>query len=98
MPRPAGSDHVNVIISRWWTNAWAAVRRRGRALHDACLWQDTRQRRTMLVAEVILIGLVGCWLGLLAGVNLTAAVDPLQTKLSVQPSLHVGSVVSIPPL
>jgi hypothetical protein len=87
-----------LAASRWWTTSWAAVRRRARAVHDARLWQDTRQRRTLLVAEVILIGVVGCWLGLLAGGNLTAEVGPLQTKLSIQPSLHGGSVVSIPPL
>lgn len=52
----------------------------------------------MLVAEVVLIGLVGCWLGLLAGGRLDAGVGPLQTRLSVTPSLTGGTAVAIPPL
>src|SRR5689334_24953029 len=61
-------------------------------------WRGTRERRALLVAEILLIGIVGCWLGLLAGGNLTANVGPLNTRLSVQPSVHGGSEVSIPPL
>jgi predicted phosphodiesterase len=52
----------------------------------------------MLVAEVVLIGLVGCWLGLLAGGHLNAGVGPLRTRLSIEPRAGGGSVVSIPPL
>src|SRR3954469_7308951 len=107
MPLSARNDRGTVINSEqaeqaaqaaWWRRATAVVRRGARAVHEARLWQDTRQRRSLLVAEVILIGLVGCWLGLLAGGNLTAGVGPLQTKLSVQPSLHGGRFVAIPPL
>ncbi len=61
-------------------------------------WRGTREKRVLLVTEVVLIGLIGCWLGLLAGGNLDAGVGPLRTRLSVEPSLHGGSVVSIPPL
>ena len=45
-----------------------------------------------------MIGLIGGWLGLLAGGTLDAGVGPLRTHLSVQPSVHGGSVLSIPPL
>ena len=61
-------------------------------------WRGTRERRALLVAEVLLIGIVGCWLGLLAGGNLNANVGPLNTRLSVTPSVGGGSEVSIPPL
>lgn len=60
--------------------------------------RNTRDRRVLLVGEVLLIGLVGCWLGLLAGGNLEAGVGPLQTRLSVTPSLTGGSTVAVPPL
>ena len=61
-------------------------------------WRGTRERRALLIAEILLIGVVGCWLGLLAGGNLDANVGPLNTRLSVQPSVDGGSEVSIPPL
>jgi predicted phosphodiesterase len=67
----------------WWRTPW---------------WRGTRERRALLVVEVILIGLIGGWLGLLAGGTLDAGVGPLRTHLSVQPNLHGGSVLSIPPL
>ncbi len=67
----------------WWRTPW---------------WRGTRERRALLVAEIVLIGLVGAWLGLLAGGNLDAAVGPLQTKLSVAPTLSGGTHVEIPPL
>jgi len=55
-------------------------------------------RRITLVAEIVLIGLIGCWLGLLAGGRLDAPVGPLQTRLTVAPSVTGGSEVAIPPL
>jgi predicted phosphodiesterase len=61
-------------------------------------WRGTRERKALLIAEVVLIGLIGCWLGLLAGGGLNAGVGPLNTKLSIQPSIDGGSEVSIPPL
>ena len=67
----------------WWRTPW---------------WRGTRERKALLIAEVVLIGLVGGWLGLIAGGTLDAGVGPLRTHLSVQPSVHGGSVLSIPPL
>jgi predicted phosphodiesterase len=61
-------------------------------------WRGTRERKALLVTEIVLIGLIGCWMGLLAGGNLNANVGPLNTRLSIQPSVHGGSEVSIPPL
>jgi predicted MPP superfamily phosphohydrolase len=58
----------------------------------------TKRRRAGLVAEVVVVGLVGLWLGLLAGGRLDAGVGPLQTRLTIGPSLHGGSEVGIPPL
>lgn len=56
------------------------------------------RRRVALVAEVIVVGLVGAWLGLLAGGRLDAPVGPLETRLSVGPSISGGTEVAIPPL
>lgn len=61
-------------------------------------WRGTRERKALLAVEVVMIGVIGGWLGLLAGGNLDAGVGPLRTHLSVQPSVHGGSVLSIPPL
>src|SRR3990170_3666505 len=58
----------------------------------------SRRHRAWLVAEVGLIGLLGCWLGLLAAGRVDASVGPLATELSVSPSWGGGSVVRIPPL
>ncbi|MGH8893013.1 MAG: metallophosphoesterase family protein [Actinomycetes bacterium] len=58
----------------------------------------SRARRISLGVEVVIVGLVGCWLGLLAGGRLDAPVGPLETRLSVSPSVHGGSEVAIPPL
>src|SRR5215207_5359289 len=58
----------------------------------------SRRRRVGIVVEVLVIGLLGCWLGLLAGGRLDASVGPLETRLSVEPNLHGGTEVAIPPL
>jgi predicted MPP superfamily phosphohydrolase len=58
----------------------------------------SRARRVGIVVEVLVVGVVGCWLGLLVGGRLDAPVGPLETRLSVTPSLSGGSEVAIPPL
>lgn len=58
----------------------------------------SRRRRVGLVVEVLVVGLVGCWLGLLAGGRLDAPVGPLETRITVEPGLHGDSEVAIPPL
>src|SRR5687767_10304269 len=58
----------------------------------------SRRRRVGIVVEVIVVGLVGCWLGLLAGSRLEVPVGPLEARLSVVPNLQGGSELAIPPL
>ena len=58
----------------------------------------SRRRRVGIVVEVVVIGLLGCWLGLLAGGRLDAPVGPLETRLSVVPNVHGSTEVAIPPL
>lgn len=58
----------------------------------------SRRRRNWLVAEVVVVGLVGAWLGMLAGGSIEAPVGPLQARLSIAPSFGGGSEVDIPPL
>jgi hypothetical protein len=79
----APTDEAPPPRQPWWRTPW---------------WRGTRERKALLVVEVVLIGLIGGWLGLLAGGTLDAGVGPLRTHLSVQPSVHGGSVLSIPPL
>lgn len=57
-----------------------------------------RWPRAAVAAEIALVGLLGCWLGLLAAGHVEAAVGPVRTQLSVVPSLTGDSVVSVPPL
>ncbi len=71
---------------------------RWRRLLASHWFRGTREKRVLLAAEVVVVGLIGCWLGLLAGGNLDAGVGPLTTRLSVTPSLDGGSEVAIPPL
>jgi predicted MPP superfamily phosphohydrolase len=58
----------------------------------------SKRHRGWLVVEVLVVGLVGCWLGLLVGGRLDAPVGPLETRVSVGPSVHGGTEVAIPPL
>jgi len=60
--------------------------------------QGSRRRRVGIVVEVVVVGLVGCWLGLLAGGRLETPVGPLEARLAVQPNVHGGSELAIPPL
>ena len=74
------------------------LRAAGRRFAGSHWWRGTREKRVLLVTEVLVIGLIGCWLGLLAGGNLDAHVGPLDTRLSIAPSVDGGTEVSIPPL
>jgi predicted phosphodiesterase len=77
---------------RWRTPRWPVSR------SGTPWWRGTRERKALLITEIVMIGLIGGWLGLLAGGTLDAGVGPLRTHLSVQPSIHGGSHLSIPPL
>jgi predicted MPP superfamily phosphohydrolase len=61
-------------------------------------WPWRRWPRTTLAAEIVLVGLVGAWLGLLVGGRMDAAIGPLQIRLTIEPSLSGDSVLSVPPL
>lgn len=60
------------------------------------LWR--RFPRTTLAAEIVLIGLVGAWLGLVVGGRLETSVGPLETRLTIDLAPTGDSVLSIPPL
>lgn len=48
--------------------------------------------------EIVFIGLVGAWLGLLVGGRLTTDIGPLQARLTIEVAPTGGSVLSLPPL
>ena len=58
----------------------------------------SRRRRGWLALEVLVVALVGGWLGVLAGGQAFEPVGPMETKFSITPSLRGGSEVDIPPL
>lgn len=58
----------------------------------------SRRRRGWLAAEVVVVGLIGCWLGLLAFGTVESPVGPLETRLDISPDLRGGSEIDIPPL
>jgi predicted MPP superfamily phosphohydrolase len=57
-----------------------------------------RWRRLAVAAEVVVVALLGCWLGLLVGGTVEVPVGPVQTEMSVVPALTGDSVVAVPPL
>ena len=57
-----------------------------------------RWRALAVAAEIVVVALLGCWLGLLVGGNVETAVGPVQTEMSVRPALTGDAVVAIPPL
>jgi predicted MPP superfamily phosphohydrolase len=61
-------------------------------------WPSQRWPRTTVVLEVVLIGLIGAWLGLLVGGRMTTSIGPLEARLTVEVSPTGGSVLSLPPL
>jgi predicted MPP superfamily phosphohydrolase len=61
-------------------------------------WPSQRWPRTTVVLEVVFIGLVGAWLGLLVGGRLTTSVGPLEARLTIEVAPTGGSLLSIPPL
>jgi predicted MPP superfamily phosphohydrolase len=61
-------------------------------------WPSQRWPRTTVVVEIVLIGLVGAWLGLLVGGRLNTSIGPLEARLSIEVAPTGGSVLSLPPL
>jgi predicted MPP superfamily phosphohydrolase len=61
-------------------------------------WPSRRWPQTTVVVEIVMIGLIGAWLGLLVGGRMNASVGPLETRLSIELAPGGGSVLSLPPL
>ena len=61
-------------------------------------WPSQRWPHTTVVIEIVVIGLIGAWLGLLVGGRLTTSIGPLETRLTIEVSPSGGSVLSLPPL
>jgi len=62
------------------------------------LHTDIRWRRVGRVALIVVVALVGAWIGLLVGGERTEQVGPLIVTSTVTPSLTGDSVVEVPPL
>ncbi|GAA0360122.1 metallophosphoesterase [Actinoallomurus spadix] len=68
-------------------------------------WNELRRflarpwiRLTGRVTAVIAVGLVGGWIGLLAGGHTRTDVGPAEVNLALRPSTSGGTVIDIPPL
>ena len=61
-------------------------------------WPWVRFPRTTVGIEIVLIGLVGAWLGLVVGGRMQTHVGPLETRLTIDVAPTGDSVLSIPPL
>src|SRR5919198_1018275 len=54
--------------------------------------------RTLRIAAVIIVGLIGGWIGMLLGGRAQTPVGPADVAMSLRPSWSGGTVVDIPPL
>ncbi|NYD47541.1 putative MPP superfamily phosphohydrolase [Actinomadura luteofluorescens] len=85
------------------TQALAAVRAQAARVRAACS-PVTRRARPALESRwtrfslVIVVGLAGGYLGLLAGGSYVTPVGPADVQLTLHPSLHGGTVLKLPPL
>ncbi|NDU76064.1 hypothetical protein GWI34_26050, partial [Actinomadura sp. DSM 109109] len=85
------------------TQATAAVRTRAARARAACS-PVTRRARPVLTSRwtrlslVVLIGLAGGYIGLLAGGSHVTPVGPADVQLTLHPSLHGGTTLKLPPL
>jgi predicted MPP superfamily phosphohydrolase len=57
-----------------------------------------RWPRVAVGIEIAVIALLGCWLGVVVGGSMNVPVGPVETRMSISPSLTGDSVVEIPPL
>jgi hypothetical protein len=51
-----------------------------------------------VATEIAVVALLGCWLGVLVGGSVDVSVGPVETRMSISPSLTGDSVVEVPPL
>jgi predicted MPP superfamily phosphohydrolase len=61
-------------------------------------WRSRAFRRLTLAAEVVLIALIGGWVGLVVGGRMDTTVGPLQARLSIVVAPTGDSVLAVPPL
>ncbi|HEU5156790.1 MAG TPA: metallophosphoesterase [Streptosporangiaceae bacterium] len=54
--------------------------------------------RTLRIAAVIIVGLLGGWVGMLVGGRAETPIGPADVSMTLRPSLSGGTVVDIPPL
>ncbi|MEV3922660.1 metallophosphoesterase family protein [Actinomadura coerulea] len=85
------------------TQALAAMRAKAARARAACS-PVTRRARPVLTSRwtrfslVVIVGLAGGYLGLLAGGSYVTPVGPADVQLTLQPSLHGGTTLKLPPL
>ncbi|MEV4003092.1 metallophosphoesterase [Actinomadura sp. NPDC049753] len=85
------------------TQALAAVRAQAARARAACS-PVTRRARPVLTSRwtrfslVVIVGLAGGYLGLLAGGSYVTPVGPADVQLTLHPSLHGGTTLKLPPL
>ncbi|SNS79618.1 metallophosphoesterase family protein [Actinomadura mexicana] len=85
------------------TQALAAARAQAARARAACS-PVTRRARPVLTSRwtrfslVVIVGLAGGYLGLLAGGSYVTPVGPADVQLTLHPSLHGGTTLKLPPL
>ena len=57
-----------------------------------------RWPRLAVAIEIVVVALLGCWLGVVVGGSVDASVGPVETRMSISPSWTGDSVVAVPPL
>ncbi len=57
-----------------------------------------RWPRVAVAIEIVVVALLGCWLGVVVGGSVDASVGPVETRMSISPSWTGDSVVAVPPL
>jgi predicted MPP superfamily phosphohydrolase len=57
-----------------------------------------RWPRIAVAIEIVVVALLGCWLGVVVGGSVDASVGPVETRMSISPSWTGDSVVAVPPL
>src|SRR5215210_6261588 len=82
------------VVRRAMSSPTAASPPRGR--RPWLPWR--RYPRTAVAAEILLVALLGSWLGILVGGNVNVPVGPVQTRMSFTPALTGDAVLAVPPL
>jgi predicted MPP superfamily phosphohydrolase len=62
------------------------------------VWTRLSDLRSLRVLTVLVVGLLGGWVGMLLGGHVQTPVGPADVAMSVRPSWNGGTVIDIPPL